>query len=41
MIDNMIMMRAVIVNNRRLTLKGPSIFTVFHVGADLKLKIGM
>ena len=24
-----------------LTLKGPSIFTVFHVGADLKLQIGM
>ena len=24
-----------------LTLKGPGIFTVFHVGADLKLQIGM
>ena len=24
-----------------LTLKGPGIFTVFHVGDDLKLQIGM
>ena len=24
-----------------ITLKGPGIFTVFHVGADLKLQIGM
>ena len=24
-----------------LTLKGPGIFTVFHVGANLKLQIGM
>ena len=24
-----------------LTLKGPGIFTVFHVGVDLKLQIGM
>ena len=25
----------------KLTLNGPGIFTVFHVGADLKLQIGM
>ena len=24
-----------------ITLKGPGIFTVFHVGVDLKLQIGM
>ena len=24
-----------------LTLKGPGIFTIFHVGANLKLQIGM
>ena len=30
-----------VTNKLSLTLKGPSIFTVFHVGANLKLQIGM
>ena len=31
----------IVTNVACLTLKGPGIFTVFHVGASLKLQIGM
>ena len=39
MFENILIKNKII--NMLLTLKGPSIFTVFHVGVNLKLQIGM